>query len=172
MAQVVTAPPRIDDRAPDFTLKDSELKPVRLGDYRGKTVILAFFPAAFSGVCTRELCSFRDHVADLNRLNVQVLGISVDLPYSLRQFKQSQKLSFPLLSDFDRQVISAYGIVDRNFNGYTSGVAQRAVFIINGEGTISWAWISEHQGQQPDYAEVLDHIGVDETLPADHPANF
>ena len=172
MAQTAIAPPQAGDRAPDFTLKDTEMKPVHLSDFHGKTVIVAFFPAAFSGVCTRELCTFRDHVADLNRLNVQVLGISVDLPYSLRQFKQSQKLAFPLLSDFDREAINAYGIVDRNFNGYTSGVAQRSVFVVNGEGRISWAWVSAHQGQQPDYGEVLEHLGLQETLPADHPANM
>src|SRR5437588_10852420 len=105
MAQVQTQTPDVGDTAPDFTLLDSNRNAVSLGDFKGKTVILLFFPAAFSGVCTKELCTFRDSMSRLNEANAQVLGISVDLPWALKEFKKSQGLEFPLLSDFDRQVI-------------------------------------------------------------------
>src|SRR5689334_13983930 len=105
MAQVQTRTPQIGDTAPDFTLPDVDRKPVNLGDFSGKTVILLFFPAAFSSVCTTELCTIRDSMARLNQANAQVLGISVDLPWALKQFQKAQALDFPLLSDYDRAVI-------------------------------------------------------------------
>ncbi len=160
MTQVHSASPQVGEQAPDFTLNDTNFKPVSLHDLRGKTVILAFFPAAFSSTCTLELCSFRDHLASLNEAKVEVVGISVDLPFSLQRFKVEQKLAFPLLSDFDRTAIQDYGVVDDKFKGYSSGVAQRSVFVVDPEGKITWQWISEHQGQVPEYGEVLRHVGA------------
>ncbi len=160
MVQMQHTPPRVGESAPDFTLKDSDMNPVSLRDFRGKRVILAFYPAAFSGTCTSELCTLRDQLADLNEANTHVLAISVDLPYSLRHFKQEQRITFPLLSDFDKQVIGAYGIVDSNFNGFSSGVARRSVFVVDPDGNISWAWVSDHQGQHPEYGEILQRVGA------------
>jgi glutaredoxin-dependent peroxiredoxin len=155
MADGQTAPPRPGEEAPDFTLHDTGWKPVRLQECRGHTVILAFFPAAFSGVCTAELGTLRQNLSALRELDAHVIGISVDLPYTLKRFKLEEQLTFALLSDFDRAVIRDYGIMDADFNGFRSGVARRSVFIIDGDGKIAWSWVCENQGQQPDYAEVL-----------------
>jgi peroxiredoxin len=105
------------------------------------------------------MCAFRDSLAQLNQANAQVLGISVDLPYSLRQFAQAQNLQFPLLSDFDRAVISDYGVVNNNFNGFVTGVARRAVFVIDGDGKVTWEWLSDSPAEQPDYEQVLQAAG-------------
>lgn len=160
MAQVQNATPEVGDQAPPFTLKDSDMKSVSLQDFRGKTVIVAFFPAAFSRVCTSELCIMADHTRDLTDADAQVLAISVDLPYTLKHFKQEKGLTFPVLSDFDRAAIEAYGVVDRNFGGYTSGVAQRSVFIVDPDGRISWKWVSDAQSDHPEYDEVLQAAGA------------
>src|SRR5579875_3237167 len=132
--------PAIGTDAPDFTLPDTEQKSVSLHDFRGQTVVLVFFPAAFSGACTAEMCAFRDSLSQFNDANAQVLGISVDLPYALRKFKDENRIAFPLLSDFDHEVIETYNIVNHNFSGFTSGVAKRAVFVIDQKGKITWEW--------------------------------
>jgi peroxiredoxin len=155
MAQVQTETPRVGGKAPDFTLLDTDRQSVSLSDFQGKTVILVFFPAAFSSVCTAELCTFRDSMAQLNQASAVVLGISVDLPWSLKEFKKAQGLEFPLLSDYDRTVIERYGVADRNFNGFTSGVARRSVFVIDHSGTIRWEWLADKPSEQPDYGAVL-----------------
>jgi len=147
--------PEVGDQAPDFTLLDTEQKPVSLHDFRGETVVLAFFPAAFSGTCTKEMCAFRDSLAQFNHANAQVLGISVDLPFTLRKFKEANGLDFPLLSDFDHKVIEEYGVVNNNFLGFSGGVAKRAVFVVDGTGKVAWEWVSAEPGMEPDYAKVL-----------------
>jgi peroxiredoxin len=146
--------PNVGAAAPDFTLKDTQMQDVSLRDFRGRTVVLLFYPAAFSGVCTAEMCTFRDNMAAFNDVNAQVLGISVDLPYAQREFKKAQGLEFPLLSDFDHTAIEAYGVVHRAFNGFTSGVAMRSVFVVDPEGVIAWEWIAERQGESPAYEAV------------------
>jgi peroxiredoxin len=158
MAQTQIGPPAVGDQAPDFTLQDANRKPVSLHDFAGRTVVLAFFPAAFSNTCTAEMGVMRDSLSQFGHANAQVLGISVYLPFSLKQFKQMQHINFPLLSDFDRQVIETYGVVDRNFSGFTGGVARRAVFVVDGSGRIAWEWIADEPGQQPDYARVLEVV--------------
>jgi peroxiredoxin len=160
MAQVQTRTPQVGEKAPDFTLLDSEKQPVSLRDFQGRTVVLAFFPAAFSSTCTKELCTFRDSLARLNKANAQVLGISVDLPFALREFKKAQTLNFPLLSDYDRKAINDYGVVDNDFSGFVSGVARRAVFVIDPSGTIVWEWLADTPGMQPDYDQVLEAAGA------------
>ena len=158
MIEVRRNSPKVGDQAPGFTLKDSDMKHVSLGDYRGKKVVLAFFPAAFSGTCTTELCTFQKSMHDFNDMDAHILGISVDLPYTLREFRQSEHIGFPLLSDFDRTAINTYAVVDGDFHGYHSGVAQRSVFVIDPAGTLTWSWIAEKQTQQPDYGEVYEAI--------------
>src|SRR5436309_8064533 len=95
----------VGSRAPDFSLMSHERQPVTLSQQRGRPAVLAFFPAAFSSVCTKELCTLRDSLAMLNRANAQVFGISVDTPFALKAFHDDQKLTFPLLSDFNKQAI-------------------------------------------------------------------
>ena len=145
---------QIGDAAPPFSLKDADRKTVSLQDFAGKTVVLTFFPAAFSGTCTCELGMFRDSCSELAGLNATILGISVDLPWTLHRFRVEENLPFRLLSDFDHTTIEAYGIVDDNFSGYHSGVAQRSVFVVDPAGKIAWSWVSTEQGQLPEIAEV------------------
>jgi glutaredoxin-dependent peroxiredoxin len=154
MIERKTRTPAVGEKAPGFTLKDSDMKQVSLDDYRGKTAVLAFFPAAFSSVCTMELCAFRDHMAELNDLDTFVIGISVDLPYTIREFRRANHIGFPLLSDFDGEAIRIYGVVDEDFEGYHSGVAQRSVFVVDPKGTIAWRWIAAKPTNRPDVGDV------------------
>ncbi len=141
--------------APDFTLFNHEKKPVTLSDLRGKKVVLAFFPAAFTGVCTKELCTFRDSMAAMNDLNATVLGISVDAPFSNAAFAKQNELNFPLLSDYARGAVRAYGVALDNFagmEGYTA--SQRAVFVVDEAGKVVYEWIAPNPGVEPDYDAV------------------
>lgn len=143
------------DKAPDFTLFNSKRERVSLADLRGKTVVVAFFPAAFTGVCEKELCSFRDSLAALNDLNATVLGVSVDAPFSNGAFADRNQLNFPLLSDYNREAVRAYGVALDDFAGmpgYTA--AKRSVFVVDGEGKVTYAWVGPNPGVEPDYAEV------------------
>src|SRR5216110_866420 len=107
----------VGSNAPDFTLTNQDRQPVKLSEQRGKPVVLAFFPAAFSSVCTKELCTFRDSLARLNQARAQVYGISVDTFFTLKAFHDQQQLTFPLLSDFNKDVIRAYGAYNENMIG-------------------------------------------------------
>jgi len=113
------------DKAPDFTLRDTDTNEVSLSDYAGKNVIVLFFPLAFTGVCTAELCSVRDDIATYNNMNASVLAISVDSPFTLGKFKEEQKLNFPLLSDFNKTVSRAYGSLYEDFVLDLKGVSKR-----------------------------------------------
>src|SRR3954468_8369801 len=121
--------------APDFTLTNQERQPVKLSEQRGKPVVLAFFPAAFSSVCTKELCTFRDSMARLNEARAQVFGVSVDTFFTLKAFHDQQQLSFPLLSDFNKQAIRDYGVFNEDMIGL-KGIAKRAVFVIDKDGVV------------------------------------
>ena len=112
--------PAVGNQAPNFTLPDQDLREVVLTEELAEhgTVVLAFFPAAFSSVCTKELCTFRDQLGNLDSLkNTHVLGISVDTPFSLKAFSTQEALGFPLLSDFNKTVIRAYGVVSPDMIG-------------------------------------------------------
>jgi peroxiredoxin len=144
----------VGQQAPNFSLLNTERQPVTLESLRGKPVILAFFPLAFSPVCTEELCTFRDALAELNDANAQVVGISVDSPFSLRAFAEAQKLQYPLLSDFNKEASQAFGVLNENLLGVFKGVANRAVFVIDKNGKIAHKWVSEDPRVQPNYDEV------------------
>jgi peroxiredoxin len=100
----------VGEKAPDFELPDTDLKKVKLSDFKGKVVVLAFYPAAFTAVCTKEMCSFRDSMEKFNNFNALVLGISVDPPFSNKAFKEHYKLNFTILSDYNREVIKKYNV--------------------------------------------------------------
>jgi peroxiredoxin len=141
--------------APNFDLFDNARQRVTLEGQRGKTVVLAFFPAAFTGVCEKELCSFRDSLAALNDLNATVLGVSVDAPFANKAFADKNGLNFPLLSDYAREAVRAYGIAHDDFAGlpgYTA--AKRSVFVIDPEGVVRYAWVGPNPGVEPNYDEV------------------
>ena len=146
---------KIGDVAPDFTLVDIDLKPRSLKDYRGSKVVLAFFVGAFTSVCTKEMCAFRDSMARLIDLNAQVIGISVNDPFSNKAFAEKNRLTFPILSDHNRQVIKIYGVEAHDFGGlkgYT--VAKRSIFIVDQTGVVRYVWTTEDSTIEPDYKEI------------------
>jgi peroxiredoxin len=141
--------------APEFTLFDHARQPVALSGLRGSKVVLAFFPAAFTGVCEKELCTFRDSIAERGELNAKVLGISVDAPFANAAFANKNGLGFPILSDYARQAVVAYGVAHDDFAGmpgYTA--AKRSVFIVSEDGTVTYEWVAPNPGVEPDYAAV------------------
>jgi len=143
---------KVGEKAPDFTLRDQDLKQVKLSDYRGKKVVLAFFPGAFTSVCTKEMCSLRDALHNFNKLDAVVLGVSVNDPFTLKGFAERNMLNFPLLSDYDRKVIEMYDIVHRDFAGLKGySASKRAVFILDREGMVRYLWVSEDPRVEPDY---------------------
>jgi peroxiredoxin len=141
--------------APAFALYDTNRKERSLAEFSGKNVVLAFYPGAFTGACTKEMCAFRDSLAQFNQLNAQVVGISVDAPFANNAFAAQNKLEFPLLSDYSRAVCRSYGGVHEDFaglKGYT--VSKRAVFVVDGNGVVTYAWVSENPGIEPNYEEI------------------
>lgn len=146
------------DKAPNFTLVASDTSEVNLSDYKGKNVILLFFPLAFTGVCTKELCTMRDDIATYNNMNAEVLAISVDSPFSLAKFKEEQKLNFPLLSDFNKEVSRSYGALYEDFVLGMKGVSKRSAFIIDKNGVIRYAEVLENAGELPNFAAVRETL--------------
>ena len=149
----------VGQKAPDFTLFDSAKQPTKLSDSKGKNVVLAFYPGAFTGVCTTEMCTFRDRFDSLNSMNAQVIGVSVDGIFAQKAFSDANNLNFPLLSDFNRETVEAYGVALPNFagmEGYTA--SERAVFVIDKNGVIRFKWVGENPGVEPDYDEVQRQI--------------
>src|SRR3990170_4367700 len=143
------------EKAPDFTLPDTDRKSRRLSEFRGKKLVLAFFPGAFTSVCTKEMCTLKDSITRLNELKSQVVGISVNDPFSNKGFAEKNLLTFPLLSDYNREVIRLYGIELKNFAGLKGySVAKRSVFILDKNGIIRYQWISDDPGIEPNYKEV------------------
>ena len=145
----------IGNAAPNFNLFDTARDQVSLEGLRGKKVVLAFFPAAFTGVCEKELCTFESGLSGFEALNAVVLGISVDAPFSNAAFAAKTGASFPLLSDYDRSTVEAYGVALHDFAGMPGYTAsQRAVFIVSEDGTVSYEWIAPNPGVEPNYDEV------------------
>jgi peroxiredoxin len=144
----------IGQLAPDFTLFDTEKKELTLSTLRGKNVVLVFFPLAFTGVCTKELCSLRDNINIYGGLNAEVLGISVDSLFSLDKFKAEQGINFPLLSDFNKTASNAYETIYETFAFGMKGVSKRSVFVIDKEGVIRHSEVLEDAGKIPDFDVV------------------
>lgn len=145
----------IGSPAPEFSLFDSAREATSLKDFKGNATVLAFFPAAFSGPCEKELCTFRDSMAELNSLNANVVGISVDAPFSNAAFAERNQLTFPLLSDYQRDAVRSYDVELKDFagmSGYTA--AQRSVFILDADGVVRYKWIADNPGIEPDYAVI------------------
>jgi len=141
-------------QAPDFSLRDSDKQEVKLSDFKGKNVVILFFPLAFTGVCTAELCSLRDNMTAYNNLNAQVLAISVDSLFTLDKFKKEQGYNFPLLSDFNKDVSAAYGSLYEDFVLGMKGVSKRSAFVIDKEGVVQYAEVLEDAGKLPDFDAV------------------
>jgi len=145
---------KIGDKAPDFVLFDTNKQQVKLSDYRGKKVVLLFFPFAFSSVCTAELCGVRDNFAQYEGLGAQPIGISVDSLYTLARFRKDEMLTFPLLSDFNKHVSASYGVLYDTFNYGMKGVSKRAAFVIDAPGVIRHIEILDDAGQQPNFETI------------------
>ncbi|MFM7158261.1 MAG: redoxin domain-containing protein [Bacteroidota bacterium] len=146
----------IGQTAPDFTLVDNTLTPQTLSSYKGRSVILAFFPAAFTGVCEKEMCTFRDNLGSLQSSNATIFGVSVDLPFSADAFAKKNDLNFPILSDMNREVTKAYDVLFPNLaNVQGLDVSARAVFLIDGEGIIRYAEVTANPGVEPNYDAVM-----------------
>ena len=146
---------KVGDKAPDFTLMDVDMKPRSLDEFLGKKVVLAFFVGAFTSTCTMEMCAFRDSMARLTDLHAQVIGISVNDPFSNKGFAEKNYLPYPILSDYKREVIKKYGLELDNFaglQGYT--VAKRSIFILDQVGIVRYMWVSDNPAIEPDYNQI------------------
>jgi len=142
--------------APDFSLYNTEQKEISLKDLTSKSnVVLLFFPLAFTGVCTQELCSARDDIAKYQKLNATIIGISVDSLFTLGKFREEQKLPFDLLSDFNKDVSKKYNSLYDQFPLFgLKGVTKRSAFIINKQGIIKYAEILPDPGKVPDFNQI------------------
>lgn len=140
--------------APDFTLRDTQKNVVALSSFKGKNVVILFFPLAFTSVCTKELCSVRDNIAFYNNLNAEVLGISVDSLFSLGKFKEEQNLNFTLLSDFNKVASRAFDSIYEDWFNDMKGVSKRSAFVIDGEGIVRYAEVLENAGDVPDFTAI------------------
>ena len=145
------------EKAPNFTIADTDRKPRGLQEFlkpKGAT-LLAFFPGAFTSVCTREMCALRDSLAEFNKFNAQVVGIDVNDPWTNKAFVEKNSLSFPILSDYTRDVVRQYNVFHENFGnlkGYT--VAKRAIFILDQNGVVAYKWVTEDPSKEPNYEEL------------------
>ena len=147
---------KIGDTAPAFTLKNTGKSDVTLADYIGQTVVLAFYPGAFTGVCDKEMCAFQDNLAKLNDSNTTVFGISVDSPWANAEFARKYNLEFDLLSDLDRKVVNSYDAAFVGLGGIDGYVcANRVVIVIDKAGVVQHRWVAENPGVEPDYDAVV-----------------
>jgi peroxiredoxin len=150
----------VGDRAPGLVLLDQDKKARNLEEFLGKgSVVLAFFPGAFTSTCTHEMCTLRDSFSRLTTLGAQIVGISVNDPWTLKGFANANAVTFPLLSDYTRETIKAYGVELSDFGGVRGYVvAQRSVFILDKTGQIRFGWIAPQPSIEPDYKSIEDYL--------------
>lgn len=149
----------IGKKAPEICLPDADRKIRMLSEFKGKKVVLAFFPGAFTSVCTKEMCSFRDSMNKLNSLDAQVVAVSVDSPFSNKAFAEKNNLKFPILSDYKKTFIKVYDIQLKDFAGIKGlTVAKRSVFILDKEQIVRYKWVSDDPGVEPNYDEIIDAL--------------
>lgn len=148
----------INSKAPEFKLFNTLKKEISLSEQKGKKVVLLFFPLAFTSTCTAELCNIRDNFAMYNDLNAVVYGISGDSLFSLGKFKEEQKLNFDLLSDFNKDVSTAYGSIYELFGFGMKGVTKRAAFVIDKDGVIRYKEVLENASEEPSYEGIISTL--------------
>lgn len=154
-AQIV----EIGQKAPDFELIGYNLKPVKLDDFKGKNLVLFFVPGAFTGVCTKELCSFQSSLESYNKLDASVVCVTVDSPFSNKNWAEKNNVKYPVLSDYSRKTIIDYGVTLENFAGMKGYTApQRSLFIMDKEGIVRFIWIADNAGMEPDYKQVEQEV--------------
>ncbi len=147
--------------APGFSLFNTDKTKVTLNDFKGKTILLLFFPQAFTGTCTKELCAVRDDISRYSNVNAQVIGISVDSVFTLKKYKEEQHYNFPLLSDFNKEVSALYDSLYDDWILDMKGVSKRSAFIIDKSGIVQYAEVLENAGEMPDFGlinEKLNHL--------------
>ena len=152
---------KVGDKAPDFTLVNEDREKVNISDFWGENVVLAFYPGAFTGGCTQEMCTIRDEIAELEDLNARIFGISVNDPFSNKAFHEENVLNFPLLCDYTRDVVKKYDVFHDDFaglKGYT--VAKRSVFILGSDGVVRYKWVTENPGIMPPYEEIKQQLAI------------
>lgn len=148
----------VGEQAPGFTLYDTEKNKISLDNYKGKKVLILFFPLAFTSVCTAELCGVRDNIAVYQNTDAAILGISVDSLFTLAKFREDQHLNFPLLSDFNKEVSAAYGSLYQTFAFEMGGVSKRSAFVLDKEGIVRYAEVLENAGEQPNFTAIQETL--------------
>lgn len=149
---------QIGQPAPDFSLFDSNKNKTTLSELRGKNVLLMFFPQAFTGVCTQQVCTARDNMSQYEQANAVVLGISVDSVFTLAKFKETENLNFSLLSDFNKAVSTAYGCIYDEWILDMKGVSKRSAFVIDAQGIIRYAEVLDNPGNLPDFQKIQETL--------------
>lgn len=142
------------DKAPAFKLYASDKSEVSLDDFKGKKLVILFFPLAYAGVCTNEMCSTSEDLEKYHELGAEVIGISVDSFATLDRFKKDYNINFPLLSNFNKEVARAYDALYEEFVLGMKGVARRAAFVIDKEGIIRYAEVLESAGDLPNFEAI------------------
>ncbi len=151
----------VGQSAPDFTLHETLQEQRSLRDFRGRNVVLAFFPGAFTPVCTTEMCALRDRLDGFSALNAEIVGITVDPPFVQAAWKAAHDVGYTFLSDYNREVVIAYGVAFPGLGGLPGYVcANRAVTVVDKEGVVRYHWIGESLGVEPDYAELQSVVGA------------
>jgi glutaredoxin-dependent peroxiredoxin len=157
---------KVGDKAPNFNLLDEEMKPRNLNEFLGQKIVLVFFIGAFTSTCTKEVCEFRDSMARLIDLKAQVIGIDITVPLSNKSFSEKNRLPFPVLSDYKREVLETYGLECPDFGRLESGsyaccwgkgcypVAKRSIFILDENGIVRYRWVSDNPAVEPSYEEI------------------
>jgi peroxiredoxin len=149
---------QVGQKAPDFKLVDTEKNEVTLEQFRGKNVVLFFFPMAWTGVCTKEMCAIQEDYSAYQAMNAQTIGVSVDSLFALKRFGEDNKISFPLLSDFNKQAINDYGVVHHDFAFGYKDVAKRATFVIDGEGVLRFVEVLPQLGDMPNMDAIKEAL--------------
>ena len=150
----------VGSKAPDFTLVNQDRAPVKLSEQIGSgKIVLAFFPGAFSGVCTKEMCTLRDSMSQIAALGAKVFGISTDTFFTLKAWGDQQKLGFPLLSDYNKEAIRAYDVVNPDMVGLKN-IARRAVVVIDTAGIIRYREVQDDARNEPDYEKLKQALGA------------
>ncbi len=145
----------VGEKAPDFKLLDTDRKERSLSEFLEGKLVIAFYPGAFTGPCTKELCTLREVMINFNNMNARVIGISVDGPFANKAFADANKLTFPLLSDYTTKVSREYCGVYEDFAGMKGYKAsKRSVFILDNNGIVKYAWITDNPGTEPPYDEI------------------
>lgn len=144
---------QVGDKAPLFTLKNAAMEDVRLEDFSGQNLLLLFVPLAFTGVCTEEVCQMSAEVNAYAELGAHAVAVSVDSPFSLKAWADKEGIAIPLLSDFNKEVSAAYGAQYEDLLGF-KGVAKRSAFVVDGQGIVRYAWVSDDPKVLPDFAAI------------------